>query len=93
MQVFEKCFTIANWQLVLTADIKVGVKNSYEILKYDGKEREVIYDIYQEDGEVYQEIPSGCFQSKERQNSWTWMQVMEETGIVQLHPDLAVSGF
>ena len=53
----EKCFTHCKLAIGLTADIKVGVKNSYEILKYDGKEREVIYDIYQEDGEVYQEIP------------------------------------
>lgn len=53
----EKCFTHCKLAIGLTADIKVGVKNSYEVLKYDGKEREVIYDIYQEDGEVYQEIP------------------------------------
>jgi putative DNA primase/helicase len=28
----------------LTADIKIGTKNSYSILKYDNKEREIIYD-------------------------------------------------
>lgn len=39
----------------LSADIKVGVKNSYEVLKYDGKERNIIYDIL--DGEDYEEVP------------------------------------
>lgn len=39
----------------LVADIKVGCKNSYEVLKYKGVEREIIYDIL--DGEEYQEIP------------------------------------
>lgn len=28
----------------LTADIKIGSKNSYSILKYDNKEREILYD-------------------------------------------------
>ena len=28
----------------LTADIKIGTRNSYEVLKYDGKEREILYD-------------------------------------------------
>lgn len=28
----------------LTADIKIGTRNSYEVLKYDGEEREIIYD-------------------------------------------------
>jgi len=28
----------------LTADIKVGIKASYSVLKFDGKEREIIYD-------------------------------------------------
>ena len=29
----------------LTADIKIGTRNSYEVLKYDGKQREVLYDL------------------------------------------------
>ena len=53
----DKCFTHCKLAIGLTADIKVGVKNSYEILKFDGKEREIIYDIYEEDGDEYQEIP------------------------------------
>ena len=28
----------------LTADIKIGTRNSYEVLKFGGKEREVLYD-------------------------------------------------
>ena len=39
----------------LEADIKVGHKNSYSILKFGGKEREIIYDIL--DGEDYEEVP------------------------------------
>ena len=39
----------------LEADIKVGHKNSYSILKFNGKKREIIYDIL--DGEEYEEVP------------------------------------
>ena len=39
----------------LKADIKVGCKNSYSVLKYDGKEREILYDIF--DDEDYEEVP------------------------------------
>lgn len=39
----------------LKADIKVGCKNSYSILKYNGKEREILYDIF--DDEEYEEVP------------------------------------
>lgn len=39
----------------LDADIKLGTKNSYSILKYDGKEREIIYDIF--DDEDYETVP------------------------------------
>ena len=51
----QKCFTHTNLGCGLTADIKVGVKNSYEVLKYDGKERFIEWDI--EDGMEYQELP------------------------------------
>lgn len=43
----------------LTADIKAGFKNSYEVLKIDGKERKVLYDILED--EEYQEIPKWLF--------------------------------
>lgn len=39
----------------LTADIKLGSRNSYSILKYDGKEREILYDKL--DDEDYQLLP------------------------------------
>lgn len=39
----------------LDADIKVGCKNSYSILKYNGKEREIIYDIFPD--EEYEPVP------------------------------------
>lgn len=46
----------------LTADIKAGFKSSYEILKIDGKERTVLYDILE--GEEYQDIPKWLFPIK-----------------------------
>ena len=53
----EKCFTHCKLAIGLTADIKVGVKNSYEVLKYDEKERPIIYDIFEDEGDEYLEIP------------------------------------
>ncbi|MGN1399396.1 MAG: phage/plasmid primase, P4 family [Erysipelotrichaceae bacterium] len=43
----------------ITADIKVGCKNSYSILKIGGKPREIIYDIF--DDEEYEIIPKWLF--------------------------------
>ena len=37
---------------LIEIDIKVGVKNSYSVLKFEGKERKVVYD-----SEEYQEVP------------------------------------
>ena len=51
----QKCFTHANVGCGLTADIKVGVKNSYEVLKFEGKERFIEWDI--EEGQSYDELP------------------------------------
>lgn len=39
----------------ISADIKPGCVNTYSILKYDGKNRPIIYDILE--GEEYQEVP------------------------------------
>lgn len=33
----------------LTADIKIGTRNSYEVLKYGGKQREILYDMTEND--------------------------------------------
>lgn len=43
----------------LTADIKVGSKLSYEVIKMDGEERFIEWDI--EEGGQYQEIPKWLF--------------------------------
>ena len=39
----------------LKSDIKLGSRTSYSVLKYKGKEREIIYDIY--DDEEYDPVP------------------------------------
>lgn len=51
----DKCYTHCKLACGITADIKVGCKNSYEVLKYNGKERFNEWDI--EEGENYQSIP------------------------------------
>lgn len=51
----DRCGTHKKLACGLESDIKVGCNNSYSILKYDGKERPIIYDIF--DDEDYQEIP------------------------------------
>lgn len=43
----------------LAADIKVGTRTSYEILKIDGEERFIEWDI--EEGGTYQELPKWLF--------------------------------
>lgn len=53
--ILDKCGNRRTLACGITADIKVGCKNSYSILKYKGKEREVIYDI--EDNEDYEQLP------------------------------------
>ena len=49
------CKIHCNLAIGLVADIKVGVKNSYSILKFNGKERTILYDKL--DDEEYQEVP------------------------------------
>lgn len=51
----DKCGTHKKLAIGLESDIKVGCSNSYSILKYNGKEREILYDIFE--GEEYQEVP------------------------------------
>ena len=58
----DKCFTHCTLACGLTADIKSGFKNSYEVLKYDGKERFIEWDV--EEGQEYQEIPKWLFPVK-----------------------------
>lgn len=54
-----KCSTHSTLAIGLTADIKVGFSNSYEVLKIAGKERFVEWDI--DEGQEYQEIPKWLF--------------------------------
>ena len=58
----DGCKTHTKIACGLTADFKVGSKNSYEVLKIDGKERKIVYDIL--DGEEYDEIPKWLFPVK-----------------------------
>ena len=51
----DKCGTHKRLACGITADIKVGCKNSYSILKFDDKERPIIYDI--ENDEEYELLP------------------------------------
>lgn len=52
----EHCATGAVLACGISADIKTGKVASYSILKKNGKERPIIYDIL--DGEQYQELPA-----------------------------------
>lgn len=51
----DTCRTHASLAIGLTADIKLGKRNSYSILKFGGKERTVLYD--QADNEEAQDLP------------------------------------
>lgn len=51
----ETCKTHTKLAVGLTADIKLGSRNSYSILKYNNSEREILYDKL--DDEDYQELP------------------------------------
>ena len=51
----KTCRTKAKLACGIAADIKLGSRNSYSILKYDGKNRKIIYDIFED--EDYQELP------------------------------------
>lgn len=58
----QKCFTACTLACGLTADIKSGFSNSYEVLKFDGKERFIEWDV--EDGQEYQELPMWLYPVK-----------------------------
>lgn len=55
----HKCYTHTQLACGLTADIKVGSKTSYEVLKFNGEERFIEWDI--EEGGTYQEVPKWLF--------------------------------
>lgn len=58
----DKCYTHCTLACGFTADIKSGFKNSYEVLKFNGEERFIEWDI--EQGQEYQEIPKWLFPIK-----------------------------
>lgn len=43
-EMVKSCRTHTTLALGITADIKLGTRNSYEVLKYDGKNRPIVYD-------------------------------------------------
>ncbi|MBR5823766.1 MAG: hypothetical protein IKY67_06455 [Paludibacteraceae bacterium] len=51
----DTCKTRTKLALGITGDIKIGLKNSYEVLKIDGVERPIIYDKFED--EDYEELP------------------------------------
>lgn len=51
----SNCKTKCQLACGLKSDIKVGCKNSYSILRFNGSDREIIYDIF--DDEDYEEVP------------------------------------
>lgn len=51
----DQCYTHVKVAIGLTVDIKVGSKNSYEVLKVDNEERFVEWDV--EEGIEYQTLP------------------------------------
>ena len=61
----KNCFTKTKVACGLRVDIKSGFKSCYEVLKIDGKERELLYDILE--GEEYQELPKWLFPIKTTQ--------------------------
>ena len=52
----------------LEADIKIGRSNSYVVLKRDNKIRDIIYDIFEEDGEKYEELPRWLYPVNSKTN-------------------------
>ena len=50
-----KCSTNSTSAIGIEIDVKVGCSNSYEVLKFGGKERFIEWDI--EPGQDYQEVP------------------------------------
>ena len=53
--IVDKCGTHKRLACGITADIKVGCKNSYSVLKYNDKDRPILYDI--DIDEEYEPLP------------------------------------
>lgn len=59
----ENCKTHTKLAVGLDADIKIGTKSTYEVLKFDGKEREVLYDA-----DEYEYLPFWLLPVKSKTN-------------------------
>lgn len=71
----KKCFTDTNLACGIFADIKVGLKNSYEVLKYKNEERQIIYDKF--DDEEYDYLPKWLYPVK---SSYNFINMSEGDG-------------
>lgn len=54
-EVIDKCYTHQKTAIGITVDVKSGNKNCYEVLKFNGANRPILYDIL--DGETYDTVP------------------------------------
>lgn len=59
----EKCSTHSTLAIGVNADIKIGSRTSYEVLKFDGTEREVEYD-----SKIYEDLPKWLLPVKNGKN-------------------------
>ena len=62
----KKCATKTKLACGLTSDIKIGDHNSYEILKFNGEDRFIEWDV--EPGREYAELPKWLFPVKSKEN-------------------------
>lgn len=65
---FKKCKSRVTLACGIVADIKLGNNNSYEVLKYKGEEREIDYDILED--EEYQTAPQWLTPTDNKENLW-----------------------
>lgn len=54
-EMLDKCYTHQKTAIGIPVDVKSGNKNCYEVLKFNGHEREILYDILP--GEDYDVLP------------------------------------
>lgn len=64
----DSCSTHSKLAIGVEADIKVGSKNSYEVIKFGGKERTILYDKM--DDEEYDELPRWLIPVKTKAQFW-----------------------
>lgn len=72
---YEKCWTKQTLACGLMSDGKLGSRTSYSVLKYKGKNRKIIYDIYSD--EDYDPVPKWMLPIKTKTD---WMTMDEGDG-------------